>query len=422
MTTPAFPSDHDYDRTDAKLRRSARMTYPATPEVRTLREGHPEVPTFCDSCHHVGLVLSWCGVRLCVPCWHKQSARSMVEVARVLTVSAKTRRESGLRTGVRFVTLTLQAGPSLVVQERRIRSAAARLYRSRPWRGWVEGQIEKVEATHNLSAGTWHVHLHLVVSGRFIPHDSTKARPGEPNLKDEWLRATEGAGSVVDVREVDGRDRLAFAKELAKYVSKPFAETEDAGRVELADWPEETRLELARWLQGGERVVWRCPVHHPRRTDPRSSYPIRRICLDMETGSVRSSGRVSWECEGEYHREAVGARRLRWRGTLRSIHREAEAEREAAEVEAACPKCGKGPVLSAWEVRRRLALGWSLPPGIDAYLFDRPPLPSIQAHKSNGSRSDRAEGRARMRIESGRWVSPTDGSGPPPEEWGAVRA
>lgn len=421
--------DVEYKRSDAKLRRAARTSYPATAEVRTLREGHPELPTYCDSCQVVGHLLTWCGVRLCVPCWGKQSARSMVEVARVLTVSAKRRRDFGARPGVRFVTLTIPAGPILVAQERRIRSAAARLYRSRPWRGWVEGQIEKAEATHNLETGTWHVHLHLVVSGRFIPHNPELSRHAtacrrptsgacvpacEPNLRDEWVRATEGAGSVVDVREVDARNSLGFAKELAKYVAKPFAETEDAGRVELGDWPEESRLELARWLQGGKRVVWRCPVHHPRRTDPRSKYPIRQICLDMEAGSVRN-GRASWECEGEYRREALGARRLRWRGTLRSIHRETEAEREAVEVGAACGNCGRGPVLSAWQVRQRLALGWSLPPGIDRYQFDRPPLPSIQAHKSTGSRSGRAEGCARMRIEAERWAAPTAGSGPP--EW-----
>jgi Replication protein len=432
-------------RSDAELRRKAPLAYPVSAEVVTVAEGHPEARTFCDNCSAVGSVLSWCGVRLCVPCWRKQGGRSMMEVARTLSVVMKRRRESGMRPDLRFVTLTSASRGSLTEAEREIRSAAARLYRSRAWRGWVEGKVEKTEVTWNPETAEWHVHLHDVVAGRFIPHDYRQAHhtrecrrgkgpepppcdhssrgpewecypckkrriaweicaPGcEPNLRDEWVRATGGRGSVVDVREVDTRDPLAFAGELAKYLVKPFAETGEDSPLTLAEWPVDVRLELARWTTGGTRTVWRCGPHRSMS---------RRVCAALDFPRSRS------ECEGRYRKEWVGARRLRWSGTLRAVHRETESEREALDLEAACAKCGKGPVLSAWEVRRRLALGWSLPAGVDPSVFDSPRrLPSIQAHKSTRARSGRAEGRALVRIESARWIAPTDGSGPPIESW-----
>jgi len=327
-----------------------------------------------------------------------------------------------MRHGLRFVTLTLASGPSLETTARDLRLAVGRLTRSRAWRGWVEGKVEKTEVTWNLEAG-WHPHVHAVVSGAFIPHDWRKVRHSTacrraaatdpdsarcsptcpPNLRDEWVRATGGRGSIVDVREVDVSDPLAFARELAKYVAKPFASGSDGGRVELADWPVPVRLELALWVGGGTRTVWRCASHGSMS---------RRRCLAIES--------ARWPCEGRYAREWVGARRVRWSGTLRSIHREAEAEREAESVEGSCRACGKGPTLSAWMVRRRVALGWPLPPGVDVRLFDPPHrLPSIQAHNATGTRAGRAEGSARMRIDSAEREPATGGSGPPFVGWSA---
>ncbi len=411
------PEEIAFLREDAELRRRAPLAYPATSDVVTKTQGHPVLRTFCENCHAVGSTLSWCGVRLCIPCWRKQGGRSAVEIARTLSTIVKRRRSSGMRPGLRFVTLTERSAPTLVGAERLMRGAFDRMTRSGAWRFWSECSVDKSEVTWNPETGLWHFHLHLVVLGRFIPHDHRQARhdPGcrrpvdgrclptcEPNLKDEWESATEGRGSVVDVREVATTSPVAFAVEMAKYIAKPFAETAGGAQLPLEEWPQEVLLELAQWLGGGTRTVWRCGTHASMN---------RRVCSSLETDR--------WPCEGRYRKEWVGARRLRWRGELRRVHRELAqdelAARETDDLEAACASCGKGPVISAYEVRRRLLLGWVPPDGIDPSLFDPPPrrLPSIQAHKSARHMSAGASRRASRSIKSARCRLPTEGTGPP---------
>ena len=147
--------------------------------------------------------------------------------------------------------------------ERLMRGAFDRMTRSGAWRFWSEGSVDKSEVTWNPETGLWHFHLHLVVLGRFIPHDHRQARhdPGcrgsrstgaalptcEPNLKDEWESATEGRGSVVDVREVATTSPVAFAGGIARSIA--HVRGDRGGRpAPLEEWPQEVLLELAQWL------------------------------------------------------------------------------------------------------------------------------------------------------------------------------
>lgn len=397
--------------------------------------GHPTIWTVCENCGHESLHIAWCGILLCFECWHSQGQREFIEVARTLSTAAKENIASGRRPGIRFVTLT---GPSVPVGALRegvewLLDSYARLARTPFWREHVEGDLLKVEVTWNPDEG-WHPHLHLAVVGRFIPSAPQLANPDEGDLRTEWSRAlvrSAESGSrprrgclvephpewmqalvrskqrwararlddwtaIVDVREAHARaDDLEFAKELSKYVSKPTAEATNGDGLPMGDWPADIREELARWVRGGERVRWYCGEHR---------FANRRSC---------PSG-----CSfGRYRIEAVGARRLRWHGRLRTLRQELRAEREAQELsERRCTSCGKGKVLSHYEALRRAAVGWTPPAGVVIPPAPRRLLHSIRTHKSEvggpcgrSSRSSGAPGRFEWGAEGPPITSPESG-------------
>lgn len=323
-------------------------------------------------------------------------------------------RGVGVRPIVRFVTLTIRRGPDLEERVRVLEAAWGRLRGVRFFRDRSLGEIAKFEVTWSEDGG-WLVHLHVAEVGRFLrdrpygpfeePRLVARARPlkrapaldrlpefyrfafpggaptylreyePESDLQTEWIRATRGEGSIVDVRTADLLDGTgAFALELAKYIAKPFAGSAEGSRLELKNWPEERRLELARFVRGSTRVRWWCPAHY---SGDRPSTR-RRAPWDPESGCPLDASECAGEDgrQGEYRIEAVGARRLRFYGCLRTIHAEVRADRSAELEEHHCEKCGKGRLLAPWEVSQRLLEGWALPVGA---LW---PLPSIRAHKS----------------------------------------
>jgi hypothetical protein len=382
---PADPEEEADLRLDYELRRAARPLHELTSKVITETAGHPFTTLTCENCGDQPARLVWCGVPICFPCWRKQGGRAFGEIVRVSQVWVKRHREAATRGGVpmglRLVTLTIRNGPVLEERMGVLLESFDRLRARAFWKNRVVGDCSRVEVTWNPLTG-WHSHLHVLAGGRYLPSSppgffetphmvrrprpKRRSTPGEPaflreyepesNLRDEWREATRGEGEIVDVREADLRaDPTGFARELTKYLTKPFASTAEGAHIELAEWPEDVRLELARWLRGGERVRWYCPEHRTAN---------RRLCPDG--------------CpEGEYRREAVGARRLRWHGELRTIHAELEEALEEEEpTEERCGHCGKGRLLTEREVAARLAEGWNLPRGAVW------PLPSILAHRS----------------------------------------
>jgi hypothetical protein len=428
------PEEERFLREDANLRRAAVPLYDLTSEVITDEFRHPFSTLTCETCGDQSAIrLDHCGVPLCLPCWRKASRRAFREVARTLAVFVKLAeprfplpescdapghvhddrwpdlrgtalrlRDLAVRPVVRFVTLTIRNGPSLEERARTLLDAYGRLVARRFWRSRVLATIAKLEVTYSPnSGGGWHVHLHLASVGRYIPdrpsgpleeprlvpraralkrppplsqlppfyrlraseYAPTYLADWEPesNLRDEWVRATRGEGSVVDIRTADVRDgQGGFAAELSKYIAKPVAASADGSRLELKDWPNEARVDLARFLRGGTRIRWYCPEH---RTASRRGCPPG--------------------CEkGEYRRESVGARRLRYYGLLRAVHAELRESSLAERDDEHCSKCRVGKLRSPWEIRRLLEGGWSLPAGAV------PPcqLPSIQAHKSRARR------------------------------------
>lgn len=114
----------------------------------------------------------------------------------------------------RFLTLTMKhSNRPLAQQIDRIYACFRRLRRTKPWLRSVTGGAAVLEVKHAWKTDTWHVHLHCLLHGRYLPHRDLKA---------EWWRIT-GDSNVVDIRAVPNAD--SAAKYITKYISKPITST-----------------------------------------------------------------------------------------------------------------------------------------------------------------------------------------------------
>ena len=116
---------------------------------------------------------------------------------------------------LRFVTLTLKNDPDLERAVCRIRKGFTRLRHRKLWSSRVSTAAYALETTYNRSTRDWHVHLHMVCEGRFLP---------QAELSAEWLAVT-GDSYVVDVRAVTSAGEAV--KELVKYTLKDMGVPED---------------------------------------------------------------------------------------------------------------------------------------------------------------------------------------------------
>lgn len=158
----------------------------------------------------IRLRLCSCRDRMCPRC---QTARGK---ACTLAVTRAVRRIDAPR----FVTLTLRHRQASLVQELdRLARHWRELRKSALWKRHVRGGVYAIEVTRNTSRHTWHVHLHVIVEGTFLP---------QKQLASAWGTIT-GGSTIVDVRAV--HDRGAVAKYVAAYISKPA----DVGRWDHAD-------------------------------------------------------------------------------------------------------------------------------------------------------------------------------------------
>lgn len=131
----------------------------------------------------------------------------------------------------RFVTLTIKqlAGESLSDAIARLRGSYKTLTRRSFWREHVTGGFYAVEIGYNVKTGCWHPHMHLVVSGSYMPQAA---------LADEWEAIT-GNSRIVDVRAINDPKRAG--RYVAKYVLKPYM---------LCEIPSHRLAEFARTVAG----------------------------------------------------------------------------------------------------------------------------------------------------------------------------
>lgn len=161
----------------------AAMMVVASPDGRELR-------IECNKCRN----------RFCPACAAERGARIAASLAEAIQS-----REC------RLVTLTLRHNVlPLKDQLNRLYKCSADLRRSKWWKAHATGGAAVCEIKIGRD-GRWHPHLHMLVSGRYMPH---------AELSMEWLRVT-GDSSVVDIRAV--KEPAKLGSYLAKYIAKPMS-------------------------------------------------------------------------------------------------------------------------------------------------------------------------------------------------------
>lgn len=154
-----------------------------------------------------------CHDRLCVPC---AADRSRIITSRVLEILQGQ--------AARFVTLTLRGGETdLAFGIWRIQKAFRRLRQRKFWQARVKGGVFFVEFKWSSNSLAWHVHLHIICHGRYVPKDE---------LSREWHKVT-GDSYITDVRFV--RSESKIARYVAKYVTKPWDRTDAHAADRLAE-------------------------------------------------------------------------------------------------------------------------------------------------------------------------------------------
>lgn len=184
----------------------------AVPELRRDESGLPKIR------------FNACRDRLCPRC---QRQRGMAIREKVLAV-VKTFNAP------RFATLTLAHQPrSLRDTHTKLAACFRELRKTREWKERVTAGVWVIECTLNEQAGTWHLHVHLIIDGTFFP---------QALLSKVWHRVT-GDSMVCDIRAVP--DRAKYVAYMADYVAKP---------VGLADWDDDKIREFAAAMHGVRMV------------------------------------------------------------------------------------------------------------------------------------------------------------------------
>lgn len=143
--------------------------------------------------------LSTCRSRWCQPCQRERAAVIQANLQPLLAGGE-----------LRFVTLTLKSGAEPLTQTLdRLYAAFKKLRATELWQRTVTAGAAFTELHHRPEQHRWHVHLHILTRGTWIP---------QRELSAAWNACTAGS-SIVDVRFVRSTD--AAAGYVCKYVSKP---------------------------------------------------------------------------------------------------------------------------------------------------------------------------------------------------------
>lgn len=143
----------------------------------------------------------YCHDRVCLPCANDR-ART---ISRNLLAALPGKR-------VRFLTLTItDRTPKLGEKLTKLRDSFAKLQRSELWKRRVTGGAAFLEVKRSERSANWHVHYHVLITGRYIPH---------ADLSHTWYNIT-GDSFIVDIRP--GGSLTAVSKYVTKYASKPLS-------------------------------------------------------------------------------------------------------------------------------------------------------------------------------------------------------
>lgn len=207
----------------------------------------------------VGVGVIRCRDRLCPTCSRARSAK-----ARERAKGAVQRMDA-----IRFLTLTMpHTDEGLADQLKTLRSAFARLRKSRIWKECVTGGVCTMEITRNARTGQWHPHLHALIDGEFVPHATLREawrNALNHSVKREWVKP--GERVVVDIRATSGRS--GAVQYITKYATKP---------ADLSGWGADVIREVADALAGARTLSTFGHLHgialdprDPNETPPESS-------------------------------------------------------------------------------------------------------------------------------------------------------
>lgn len=143
---------------------------------------------------------STCHDRFCLPCGRERS--------RVIAGNVKLRTEGK---PARFITLTLRSTTEPLTELlAKLTKDFGALRRSKMWRTRVTGGVGFLECKWIPASNRWHVHLHCLVQGRYVPQDE---------LSRTWEKIT-GTSKIVDIRIATNDKHVTFY--ICKYASKPL--------------------------------------------------------------------------------------------------------------------------------------------------------------------------------------------------------
>lgn len=146
---------------------------------------------------------STCHDRFCLPCGRERS--------RVIASNVKLRVAGK---PARFLTLTLRSTTEPLAQLlTKLSRDFTALRRAALWRKRVTGGVAFLEVKWLAKTNRWHVHLHALLQGRYVPRQ---------DLSKLWLRIT-GTSDVIDIRIVEDENHCTHY--ICKYASKPLDRT-----------------------------------------------------------------------------------------------------------------------------------------------------------------------------------------------------
>lgn len=144
---------------------------------------------------------SSCGMRICPHCGARARERTELVLSSMLSRFEKRQW--------RFVTLTLKhSSAALLEQLVFLRASFRRLRETVLWSRTQEYGKAIIEITYNKQSGSWHPHLHVLTSGKFV---------AQGKLSVAWSKAS-GGSPIVDIRTL--KTQSGAIRYVAKYVGK----------------------------------------------------------------------------------------------------------------------------------------------------------------------------------------------------------
>lgn len=194
-----------WSRTRQLVRTALADSYlsPRSLERFDLCGSDPWVAVDPEDPNRLTILTNTCRNRWCLPCAQTRSAVISQNLARRLGAEP-----------IRFLTLTLKhRDSSLSSQLQLLYDSFRRLRRAEFWSRCVDGGAAVLEVKHSHTGDTWHVHLHVLFQGKYLPHLLVSR---------EWLRIT-GDSFIVHVKLIHRAENAA--RYVAKYCSKPVPST-----------------------------------------------------------------------------------------------------------------------------------------------------------------------------------------------------